>query len=126
MEHKFGASSAVTQTPHWTVVVKRELSLKAKLSIYHPTLTYGYELLVMTKRMTLRSDLGPQILQEEQEDVATESKSRLTCLACCHHDSDPDCQKMDGEMGNTSRYGFISLTTRMPKHVSVFVRTRFY
>ncbi|TWW64289.1 hypothetical protein D4764_03G0012970 [Takifugu flavidus] len=39
---------------HWSVVVKRELSQKAKLSIYRsifvPTLTYGHELWVMTER----------------------------------------------------------------------------
>lgn len=38
----------------WTVVVKRELSQKEKLSIYQsiyvPTLTYGHELWVVTKR----------------------------------------------------------------------------
>ena len=41
-----------------SVVVKRELSLKAKLSIYRsiyvPTVTYGLELWVVTKRMRLR------------------------------------------------------------------------
>lgn len=45
----------------WTVVVKRELSLKADLSfhkIYRLALTYGHERLVMTKRMTLWSDVG--------------------------------------------------------------------
>jgi len=40
-----------------TIVVKRELSLKAKLLIYWfiyiPTLTYGRELWVVTKRMRL-------------------------------------------------------------------------
>ncbi|MDG2590061.1 hypothetical protein P7M45_24300, partial [Vibrio parahaemolyticus] len=40
---------------YWTVVVKRELSWKAKLlfywSIYISTLTYGHELWVVTERM---------------------------------------------------------------------------
>ncbi|TWW53707.1 hypothetical protein D4764_0113540, partial [Takifugu flavidus] len=48
------AASAVMRTLHRSVVVKRELSQKAKLSIYRsifiPTLTYGHELWVMTKR----------------------------------------------------------------------------
>lgn len=43
---------------YWSVVVKRELSLKAKLviypAIYVPTLTYGHQLCVVTKRMRLR------------------------------------------------------------------------
>ena len=45
------------QTRKWSVVVKRELSRKAKFSIYKsiyiPTLTYGHELLVVTERMRL-------------------------------------------------------------------------
>ncbi len=53
-----GVASTVMQALHRTVVVKRELSWKAKLSIYQsisvPTLTYGHELRVMTERMRLR------------------------------------------------------------------------
>ena len=49
------AASAVMQTLKRCVVVKRELSQKAKLSIYRsvyiPTLTYGHELWVVTERM---------------------------------------------------------------------------
>ena len=41
-----------------TVVTKRELSQKAKLSVYRaifvPTLTYGHEVWVMTERIRLR------------------------------------------------------------------------
>lgn len=43
---------------YWAIVAKRELSLKAKLSIYQsfyvPTLTYGHELWVMTEIMRLQ------------------------------------------------------------------------
>ncbi|TWW77869.1 hypothetical protein D4764_12G0012590 [Takifugu flavidus] len=53
-----GAASTVMRTLHRSVVVKRELSQKAKLSIYRsifvPTLTYGHELWVMTERTRLR------------------------------------------------------------------------
>ncbi|TWW69275.1 hypothetical protein D4764_18G0000810 [Takifugu flavidus] len=53
-----GAASAVMWTLHRSVVVKRELSRKAKLSIYQsifvPTLTYGHELWVMTERTRSR------------------------------------------------------------------------
>ncbi|XP_061628220.1 uncharacterized protein LOC133477457 [Phyllopteryx taeniolatus] len=52
-----GAASAVMQTLYWYVVVK-ELSRKAKLSIYRsmyiPTLTYGCELWVVTERTRSR------------------------------------------------------------------------
>ena len=45
----------------WSVVVKRELSYKKKLSIYRPmyipTLIYGHELWVVTEGMRLRIQL---------------------------------------------------------------------
>lgn len=34
MDKRFGAESMVMQTLYWTNAVKKELSLKAKLSIY--------------------------------------------------------------------------------------------
>ncbi|KAK3526897.1 hypothetical protein QTP86_003592 [Hemibagrus guttatus] len=53
-----GAVAAVMRSMYQSVVVKNELSQKAKLSIYQsiyvPTLTYGYELWVMTKRIRSR------------------------------------------------------------------------
>ncbi|KAK3518104.1 hypothetical protein QTP70_033329 [Hemibagrus guttatus] len=49
-----GAAAAVMRSMYRSVVVKKELSRKAKLliyqSIYVPTLTYGHELWVMTER----------------------------------------------------------------------------
>ncbi|TWW81841.1 R2 Retrovirus-related Pol polyprotein from type I retrotransposable element [Takifugu flavidus] len=54
IDRRSGAASAVMWTLHWSVVMKRERSQKAKLWIYWstfvPTLTYGHELWVMTKR----------------------------------------------------------------------------
>ncbi|TWW53400.1 hypothetical protein D4764_0262180, partial [Takifugu flavidus] len=48
IDRRIGAASTVMRTLHRSVVVKRELSRKAKLSIYRsifvPTLTYGHEL----------------------------------------------------------------------------------
>ena len=58
MDRQFGAASAVMRALYRTVVVKRELIRKAKLSIYRsiyvPTLTYGHELWVVTERMRSR------------------------------------------------------------------------
>ncbi|MDF4355550.1 hypothetical protein P3445_23995, partial [Vibrio parahaemolyticus] len=55
IDRRIGAASAVMQALNWSIVVKRELSQKAKLSIYWssnlPTLTYGHELWVVTERM---------------------------------------------------------------------------
>ena len=51
---RIGAPSAVMRALYRSVVVKKELSRKAKLSIYRsvyvPTLTYGHELWVVTER----------------------------------------------------------------------------
>ncbi|KAI3362928.1 hypothetical protein L3Q82_011604 [Scortum barcoo] len=53
IDRRIGAASAVMRSVYRTVVVKKDLSRKAKLSIYRsiyvPTLTYGHELWVMTE-----------------------------------------------------------------------------
>ncbi|KAK7913334.1 hypothetical protein WMY93_013545 [Mugilogobius chulae] len=58
IDRRIGAASAVMQSLYRTVVVKKELSRKAKLSIYRsiyvPTLTYGHELWVTTERTRSR------------------------------------------------------------------------
>ncbi|KAK0138802.1 putative RNA-directed DNA polymerase from transposon X-element [Merluccius polli] len=58
IDRRISAASAAMRTLHGSVVVKRELSQKAKLSIYQsiyvPALTYGHELWVMTERTRSR------------------------------------------------------------------------
>uniref|UniRef100_A0A671UC54 ribonuclease H n=1 Tax=Sparus aurata TaxID=8175 RepID=A0A671UC54_SPAAU len=58
IDRRVGAAGAVLHALHRTVVTKRELSRKAKLSIcrsiFVPTLTYGHERWVMTERMRSR------------------------------------------------------------------------
>ena len=53
-----GAAATVMRSLYRSIMVKRELSRKAKLSIYQsiyvPTLTYGHELWVMTERIRSR------------------------------------------------------------------------
>ena len=55
MDRRIGTSSTVMRALLRFVVEKRELSQKAKLSIYWsifvPTLTYGHEIWVVSKRM---------------------------------------------------------------------------
>ncbi|KAK3518826.1 hypothetical protein QTP70_014865 [Hemibagrus guttatus] len=55
IDRRIGAAAAVMRSMYRSVVVKKELSQKAKLliyqSIYVPTLTYGHELWVMTERV---------------------------------------------------------------------------
>uniref|UniRef100_A0A8C6LH54 DUF4371 domain-containing protein n=1 Tax=Nothobranchius furzeri TaxID=105023 RepID=A0A8C6LH54_NOTFU len=58
IDRRIGSASAVMRMQSLSVVVKRELSQKARLSIYRsiyvPILTYGHELWVMTERMRLQ------------------------------------------------------------------------
>ena len=58
IDRRISAASAVMRSLYRTVVVKRELSRKAKLSIYRsiyvPTLAYGHELWVVTERTRSR------------------------------------------------------------------------
>ena len=55
IDRRIGAAAAIMRTLHRSVVVKRELSEKAKLSIYRsvyvPTLTYGHEIWIMIERI---------------------------------------------------------------------------
>ena len=58
IDRRIGAASAVMRALRQSVVDKRELSQKAKLSIYRsiyvPTLTYGHEVWVVTERTRSR------------------------------------------------------------------------
>ncbi|TWW59266.1 R2DM Retrovirus-related Pol polyprotein from type II retrotransposable element [Takifugu flavidus] len=58
IDRRIGAASAVMRALHRSIVVKKELSRKAKLSIYRsiyvPVLTYGHQCWVMTERTRSR------------------------------------------------------------------------
>ncbi|KAK3542976.1 hypothetical protein QTP70_008512 [Hemibagrus guttatus] len=58
IDRRIGAAAAVMRSMYRSVVVKKELSRKAKLSIYQsiyvPMFTYGHELWVMTERIRSR------------------------------------------------------------------------
>ncbi|KAK3511173.1 hypothetical protein QTP70_032217, partial [Hemibagrus guttatus] len=58
IDRRIGAAAAVMRSMYRSVVVKKELTRKVKLSIYQsiyvPTLTYGHELWVMTERVRSR------------------------------------------------------------------------
>ncbi|KAK0155726.1 Retrovirus-related Pol polyprotein from type-1 retrotransposable element R2 [Merluccius polli] len=86
IDRRIGAASAVMRTLHGSVVVKRELSRKAKLSIYQsiyiPALTYGHELKEQdrgvaglslrdrVRSLVIREELGvdPLLLREEPDE----------------------------------------------------------
>ena len=54
IDGRIGAASAVLRALHRPVIVKKELSQKAKLSIYWSIFTYGHELWVVTERTRSR------------------------------------------------------------------------
>ncbi|KAK3537446.1 hypothetical protein QTP70_010415 [Hemibagrus guttatus] len=60
IDRRISAAAAVMRSMYRSVVVKKELSRKVKLSIYQsiyvPTLTYGHELWVMTERCSITPD----------------------------------------------------------------------
>ncbi|TWW66958.1 hypothetical protein D4764_20G0009900, partial [Takifugu flavidus] len=75
IDRRIGAASAVMRTLHWSIVVKRELSHKAKLLIYQsifvPTLTYGHELWRLGEKLCIREELGvePLLLHVERSQM---------------------------------------------------------
>ena len=80
LDTRIGKASAVMRALHYSVVMKRELSKNAKLSIFQavfvPILTYGHESWVITERM--RS----QVQASEMRFFYEESK-KLQCLTRC-------------------------------------------
>jgi len=66
-------------------VVKKELSRKAKLSIYRsvyvPTLTYGHELWVVTERMRLRIQATKMSFLRRVAGLSLRDRVRSSALA---------------------------------------------
>ena len=77
---RIGKASAVMRALHYSVVMKRELSKKAKLSIFKtvfvPILTYGHESWVMTKRMRSQVQASEMIFLRRIERVTLFNKVR--------------------------------------------------
>ncbi|KAK3517355.1 hypothetical protein QTP70_004696 [Hemibagrus guttatus] len=111
IDRRIGAAAAVMRSMYRSVVVKKELSRKAKLliyqSIYVPTLTDGHELWLMTKRLKwLRLwviDLKIRVRAPTQPQAATVGSlikapnppcSRGAASWLTQH-SDPDTQGWD-------------------------------
>ena len=79
LDTRIGKASAVMRALHYSVVMKRESSKKAKLSIFKavfvPILTYGHESWVMTERMR-------SLCKRPKRGFYEESKE-LHCLTRC-------------------------------------------
>ncbi|TWW55949.1 hypothetical protein D4764_09G0009990 [Takifugu flavidus] len=81
---RIGAASAVMWTLHRSVVVKRELSQKAKLSIYRsilvPTLTYCHKLWVMTERTRSRVQAAEMSFLRRVAGLSLRDRARSSAI----------------------------------------------
>ncbi|KAK3512120.1 hypothetical protein QTP70_031238 [Hemibagrus guttatus] len=83
IDRRIGAAAAVMRSMYRSVVVKKELSRKAKLSIYQsiyaPTLTYGHELWVMTERIEnyIKESMKAEMAQLQQSVVHNRTAAML-------------------------------------------------
>ena len=77
---RVGKASAVMRALHYSVVMKRELSKKAKLSVFKavfvPILTYGHESWVMTKRVRSQMQASEMRFLRKIEGVTQFNKLR--------------------------------------------------
>ena len=80
LDTRIGKVSAVMRALHYSVVMKRELSKKAKLSIFKadcvPILTYGHESWVMTKRVRSQVQASEMMFLRRIEGVTLFNKVR--------------------------------------------------
>ena len=80
LDTRIGKASAVMRALHYSVVMKRELSKKAKLSIFKadfvPILTYGHESCVMTERMRSQMQASEMRFLRRIEGVTLFNKVR--------------------------------------------------
>ncbi|KAI3367070.1 hypothetical protein L3Q82_009271 [Scortum barcoo] len=128
IDRRIGAASAVMRSVYRTVVVKKaELSRKAKLSIYRsiyvPTLTYGHELWVMTRKdkitriqaaemSFLRRVAGRSLRDIGVRSSVTQRELRSRAAAPSHREesaevawsSVSDAPGLDASLGRCSRH----------------------
>ena len=80
MDNRIGKASAVMRALHYSVVMKRELTKKAKLSIFKtafvPILTDGHEFWVMTERMRSQVQASEMRFLQRIEGVTLFNKVR--------------------------------------------------
>ncbi|KAK3521204.1 hypothetical protein QTP70_001064 [Hemibagrus guttatus] len=88
IDRRIGAVAAVMRSMYRSVVVKKELSQKAKLSIYQSiyvlTLTYGHELWVMTEREPKSSALSLTGFNFQGGKKKAQLHRRRYVLISCH------------------------------------------
>ena len=87
LDTRIGKASAVMRAWHYSVVMKRELSKKAKLSIFKtvfvPILTYGHEFWVMTERVRSQVQASEMRFLRRIEGVTLSNKVRSSEIRKC-------------------------------------------
>ena len=87
IDRQIGAASAEMWTLKWSIMVKRELSQKAKLSIYRsiyvPTLTYGQELWVVTERIKPPIQVAEMSFLCRVAGLSLRDRVRSSEQSCC-------------------------------------------
>ena len=78
LDTRIGKASAVMRALHYSVIMKRELPKKAKLSIFKavfvPILTYGHEFLVMTERVRSQVQTSEMRFCEKSKELRCSTK----------------------------------------------------
>ncbi|XP_051936482.1 uncharacterized protein LOC127610385 [Hippocampus zosterae] len=84
IDRRIGAASAVMRTLYRSVVVKKELSQRAKLSIYRsiyvPTLIYGHELWIVTERTRSRIQAAEMSFLRRVSGLSLRDKVRSSVI----------------------------------------------
>ena len=84
LDTQIDKASAVMRALHYSVVMKRELSKKAKLSIFKavlvPILTYGHESWVMTEKMRSQVQASEMRCLQKIEGVTLFNKVRSSAI----------------------------------------------
>ena len=83
LDTRIGKASAVMRALHYSVVMKRELLKKAKLSIFKavfiPILTHGHESWIMTERVRSQVQASEMRFLQRIEGVTLFNKVRQSC-----------------------------------------------
>ena len=117
MDRWIGVAAAVMQALNWSIVLKKELSRKASLSIYQSiyvsTLTYGHELWVMTKRTRSRIQAAEMIflhrvaglsLKDEGEELRHPGGAWSRAAAPPHREESVEVVRASGKDASRTYY----------------------
>jgi len=80
LDNKMGKASAVMRALKFSIFMKRELSKKAKLSVFVPILTYGHASWVVTERIRSQGQAYEMRFLLRFEGITLFNKARTVAL----------------------------------------------